>query len=264
MYNLLIDKMKVVNSDPVEYYFYINDVWKSVNELIGKKLSFVWSGNVFCFCGKKKKKFYRQNFCYDCFWSLPQASPSIFKPELCQAHLGIEERDLEWEKKFQLQPHVVYLSVSSGLKVGVTRKNSIETRWIDQGAISGIILAETPNRYLAGKLEVHLKQYFTDKTSWTKMLKGDIVNVDLIEKKNEVFKLVDNEFKSYMIKENVIKKINFPLNHLPKKIKSISLEKQNIINEKLVGIKGQYLIFENDFVFNVRRHTGYKVEFSIS
>ena len=67
-----------------------------------------------------------------------------------------------------------------------------------------------------------------------------------------------------MIKENVIKKIKFPLNHLPKKIKSISLEKQNIINEKLVGIKGQYLIFENDFVFNVRRHTGYKVEFSIS
>ena len=102
----------------------------------------------------KKKKFYRQNFCYDCFWSLPQASPSIFKPELCQAHLGIEERDLAWEKKFQLQPHVVYISISSGVKVGVTRKNSVETRWIDQGAVEGIVIAETPNRYLAGKMEV--------------------------------------------------------------------------------------------------------------
>ena len=264
MYNILIDKMKVVNSDPVEYYFYIDDSWKSMNNLIDKKINFIWSGDVFCTCGKKLKKFYRQNFCYDCFWNSPQASPSIFKPELCQAHLGIEERNLEWEKKFQLQPHVVYLSVSSGLKVGVTRKNSVETRWIDQGAISGIILAETPNRYLAGKLEVHLKKYFADKTSWTKMLKGDIINVDLIEKKKEVIELIDKEFKSYMIEKNEVKKINFPVKHLPKKIKSISLDKQNIINEKLVGIKGQYLIFESDFVFNVRRHKGYKVEFSIS
>ena len=111
MYKVLIGKMKVVNSNPVEYYFLINDSWVSMNNFIGKKISFKWSGYVFCSCGKKMKKFYRQNFCYDCFWNAPEASPSIFKPELCQAHLGIEERDLEWEKKFQLQPHVVYLSI---------------------------------------------------------------------------------------------------------------------------------------------------------
>lgn len=262
MYNILIDKMKVVNSSPVEYYFYFDESWKSVNELIGKKLSFIWSGNVFCFCGKKKKKFYRQNFCYDCFWSLPQASPSIFKPELCQAHLGIEERDLAWEKKFQLQPHVVYISISSGVKVGVTRKNSVESRWIDQGAIEGIVIAETPNRYLAGKMEVFLKQFLADKTSWIKMLKGEIKSVDLIQKKQEIFSLVDNEFKPYIIEKNDLKKINYPLVNHPKKIKSISLEKQNVIEEKLVGIKGQYLIFESDYVFNMRKHTGFEVKFS--
>ena len=38
MYNILIDKMKVVNSSPVEYYFYFDESWKSVNELIGKKI----------------------------------------------------------------------------------------------------------------------------------------------------------------------------------------------------------------------------------
>ncbi len=262
MYNILIDKMKVVNSSPVEYYFYFDESWKSVNELIGKKLSFIWSGNVFCFCGKKMKKFYRQNFCYDCFWSLPQASPSIFKPELCQAHLGIEERDLAWEKKFQLQPHVVYISISSGVKVGVTRKNSVESRWIDQGAVEGIVIAETPNRYLAGKMEVFLKQFLADKTSWIKMLKGEIKSVDLIQKKQEIFSLVDNEFKPYLIEKNDLKKINFPLINHPKKIKSISLEKQNVIEEKLVGIKGQYLIFESDYVFNMRKHTGFEVKFS--
>jgi len=263
MYKVLIDKMKVVNSKPVEYYFLINNSWVSMNQVIGNKISFIWSGNVFCSCGKKMKKFYRQNFCYECFWNAPEASPSIFKPELCQAHLGIEDRNLEWEKKFQLQPHVVYLSISSGVKVGVTRKNSVETRWIDQGAIEGIILAETPNRYLAGKIEVYLKKYLADKTSWMKMLKGEVNKVDLIKKKQEVINLITDDFKPYVIEKNNLQKIKFPIAVHPKKIKSISLEKQNIIDEKLVGIKGQYLIFDSDYVFNVRKHSGFLVDLSI-
>ena len=95
------------------------------------------------------------------------------------------------------------------------------------------------------------------------MLKGEIKSVDLI-KKQEIFSLVDNEFKPYLIEKNDLKKINFPLLNHPKKIKSISLEKQNIIEEKLVGIKGQYLIFESDYVFNMRKHTGFEVKFSIA
>ena len=47
------------------------------------------------------------------------------RPELSQAHLDIEDRDLTYEKKVQLQPHIVYLAVSSGLKVGVTRKTQV-------------------------------------------------------------------------------------------------------------------------------------------
>ena len=86
------------------------------------KISIDWLGNVSCVCGKSLNKFYRQNFCYQCFWNSPLASQSIFKPELCTADLGIEERDLDWEKKFQIAPHYVYLANSSGLKVGITRK----------------------------------------------------------------------------------------------------------------------------------------------
>ena len=182
---------------------------------------------------------------------------------LCQAHLGIEERDLEWEKKFQLQPHVVYLSISSGVKVGVTRKNSIETRWIDQGAIEGIVLAETPNRYLAGKIEVYLKQYLADKTSWMKMLKGEVSQVDLIKKKQEVINLISDDLKPYIVEKNNLKKIIYPIENHPKKVKSISLEKQNVLEARLAGIKGQYLIFDSDHVFNVRRHTGFFVDLVI-
>ena len=60
------------------------------------------------------------------------------KPELSKAHLGIEDRDISYEKKVQLQNHIVYLSKTSGIKVGVTRSNNMSTRWIDQGAIEAV------------------------------------------------------------------------------------------------------------------------------
>ena len=50
-------------------------------------------------------------------------------------HLNIEERDLEWEKKFQLSTHYVYLVNSSGIKVGITRKSQGVVRWMDQGSL---------------------------------------------------------------------------------------------------------------------------------
>ena len=53
MYNILIDKMKVVNSSPVEYYFYFDESWKSVNELIGKKFHFIGQEMYFVFVVKK-------------------------------------------------------------------------------------------------------------------------------------------------------------------------------------------------------------------
>ncbi len=49
-----------------------------------------------------------------------------------------------------LTPHYVYLSKTSGLKVGVTRATQIPTRWIDQGAVEAVIIAETPYRGAAG------------------------------------------------------------------------------------------------------------------
>jgi hypothetical protein len=61
------------------------------------------------------------------------------KPELSTAHLGIQDRDLEYEEKVQLQPHIIALS--SEVKVGVTRKHRY-LRWIDQGAIEAVSIVE--------------------------------------------------------------------------------------------------------------------------
>ena len=62
MHKLLIDKMNVKYNDPVDYYIQLGDYSLSVNDLIGKKISINWLNTVFCSCGRKMKKFYRQSF----------------------------------------------------------------------------------------------------------------------------------------------------------------------------------------------------------
>jgi hypothetical protein len=40
------------------------------------------------------------------------------------------------------------------------------------------------------------------------------------------------------------------------------LDKERVIEGKLVAIKGQYFIFDDGRVWNVRRHSGYRVRWS--
>ena len=95
-----------------------------------------------------------------------------------------------------MQPHSVYLSFTSDVKVGVTRKSQVPTRWIDQGAIEAIEIAELPNRYLAGICEIELKKYFKDKTNWRTMLTTNKSNVDLSIKKMNVTQFFQKKQKT--------------------------------------------------------------------
>ncbi len=260
MYIGKITKMQVEYKNPVKYYFRIGDQTICLNNLLKKEIKLSWNGEVICYCGKSLSKFYRQNFCYQCYWNAPQASQSIFKPELCTADLGIEERDLEWEKKFQIAPHYIYLANSSGLKVGVTRKTQKIIRWIDQGASEAILFAQTPNRRLSGLIEMDLKKHISDKTNWRKMLSGDPPHIDLIQEKEKFLKLFPLEFKKFIILDNEVIKIKYPVFEYPTKIKSLSFQKNNNIEGRLMGMKGQYLIFDNNRVFNVRSHDGYIIK----
>ena len=185
----------------------------------------------------------------------------IYNATVCQAHQGIA-RDMEWAKANHLQPHFVYLAISSGVKVGVTRGTQIPTRWIDQGAWKAIKLAETPYRQLAGQIEVALKEYFSDKTNWQRMLKNQIDRTtDLTEAKQQAWELLDEELQPYVIEDDEITTINYPVLQYPEKVKSVSFDKDAVITGKLIGIKGQYLIFDDNRVLNIRKHNGYKVVF---
>ena len=256
-------KMNTELASPTRYTLPLGDEMIDVNGLIGRILSMRFTGRIRCFCGELKTKVYRQNFCYNCFWEKPQAGDPIFHPEKSQAHLGIEDRDLEWEKANQLQPHIVYLAVSSGLKVGVTRKRQVPTRWIDQGASYAIRLAETPNRYLAGAIEVALKEHLKDKTVWQRMLKNEVPDLDLRSEKRRVANLLDVELGQYVTEDDSITDIEYPVKVFPTKTKSLNLQKVETFEGELTGIKGQYLIFGDQAVFNVRNNEGLIIDLNV-
>lgn len=257
----LIEKMRVVNGTPVKYTLNL-EAAVDMNALIGADIRMEWTGKIVCSnCGKTTKNSFGQGFCYPCFMSAPQAAPCIINPELCRAHLG-EGRDVEWEEKHHNQPHVVYLAVSDAVKVGVTRLDQCFTRWIDQGAHQSIVLAETPNRYTAGVIEVALKAYMTDKTNWQRMLKNEInEHCDLLDEKGRVEDLLPFDLRDYISDNDEVNTFHYPVMEFPAKVKSVGFDKTPMIEGKLVGIKGQYLIFSDQRVINMRKHTSYEITF---
>ena len=129
-----------------------------VNPWIGRRVHIEFDGAIHCVVsGKRINKTYGEGMSYDAFLKSPLACPSIIRPELSRIHEGIALRDEAWERANHLQPHVVYISQTSHLKVGVTRATNVPSRWVDQGACGAIVVANAPYRQLAGEMEVALK-----------------------------------------------------------------------------------------------------------
>jgi len=262
-YHGVLRKMQTELGSPIQYYLIFKDDFLNVNQLLNKKISISFDGYQCLNCGKAKK-IYRQGFCYDCFYEIPQAAEWIMHPELSKAHLGIEDRDLEYEKAVQLNPHIVYLANSSNVKVGVTRKTQVPTRWIDQGAHEAIEIVEVPNRYLAGITEVALKNYVGDKTNWRTMITNKIADENLAEWRDKLKQYIPEEAKQYIIENNKETHMDFPVLKYPEKPKSLNLIKTPNYEGTLKGIKGQYLIFEDNTIFNIRSNEGFVVNITVN
>lgn len=258
----VLRKMATENGAPIQYYLEMEGNFINVNQLLDKRIGIEFLRYHCLECGLDKPIF-RMGFCKSCFFEAPQAADWIVHPELSKAHLDQEERDLEYEKRVQLQPHIVYLANSSDVKVGVTRKSQVPTRWIDQGAHEAIEIVEVPNRYLAGITEVALKDHVSDKTNWRTMLKNDIKDEDLVEWRSKLKAYVPEEAKEYFIDANSETHLEFPVLRYPEKPKSLNLDKTPTYEGLLKGIKAQYLIFEDDTVFNIRGNEGYVIGINV-
>lgn len=258
LYEGVLRKMRTEMGSPIQYFLVFENDFINMNQALDRELQIDFIKFQCLNCGEDRP-IYRQGFCKSCFFETPRAGDWIMKPELSKAHLGEEDRDLEYEKKMQLQPHIVYLANSSSIKVGVTRKSQVPTRWIDQGAHEAIEIVEVPNRYLAGITEVALKDHVSDKTSWRKMLQNDIEDVDLVEWRNKLKSSIPDEALDYFLNDREETHMEFPVLKYPEKVNSLNLDKTPSYKGLLKGIKGQYLIFEDNIVFNVRGSEGYYV-----
>ena len=255
-------KMHTTLGEPIQYSLRLGDEEVVLNPFIGHDIQLTFMGKITCIeCGRVTKKSFAQGFCFPCMRNSPMNSECIIRPELCRGHLG-EGRDIEWERKHHVREHIVYLAVSSEIKVGVTRGDQVPTRWIDQGASAARVIARTPHRCAAGEVEVALKDAFTDRTSWQKMLKNDVLeNPDWTTALEQVRTTVPESHQQYLVDDEEILDLDYPVTAYPEKVKSTGFDKAPIIAGTLMGIKGQYLLLDENRVLNIRKHNGYHLRF---
>ncbi len=259
-----LSKMRTNLADPIEYHLHLGGQSVAMNKLLGQRIKIHYHGHINCIaCGEKITKAFGQGFCYNDFMNSPMNSECIIRPVLCQAHEGIG-RDPEWEEKYHNQPHLVYLALTSEVKVGVTRIDQVPTRWIDQGAWKAIRFAEVPYRALAGEIEIFLKEFISDKTHWQRMLR-DIRDEeeDLIQVKDELLDELGEDLGQYYAKSDFVTELTYPVLEYPEKVSSMNLDKTPDIEGELRGIRGQYLILDGGRVINVRKFSGYYIDLEV-
>lgn len=257
-------------AQPINYSLVLDQQKYPLNSYIGKLIKLTFTGKINCTgCGRAIKKSYQQGYCFPCTQKLASCDLCILKPELCHYDKGTC-REPEWGLKNCFIPHIVYLANSSGIKVGITRETQVPTRWIDQGAISALPIFKVKSRYLSGLIEKTIAEEVSDKTNWRKMLTNQVEPIDLLSVKDELLDKVSQQladigqdFKPEDIElcnESTMTELSFPVDTYPTKVSSFNFDKKPKIEATLMGIKGQYLIFDTG-VINIRKFTGYHIQF---
>jgi hypothetical protein len=92
------------------------------------------------------------------------------------------------------------------------------------------------------------------------MLRGKPSPVDLSELRDRLLPQIAEDLKNipHTVLNEEVRDFHYPIETYPEKIVSFNLDKTNEIKSRLLGIKGQYLIFESG-VLNVRSHAGYEI-----
>lgn len=250
------------------YFLPLGDSEIPMNALLGHRFSVKYEGLIHCIhCGRKTNKSFNQGYCFPCFKGLAQCDSCIVSPEKCHYFEGTC-REPEWADDHCMQDHIVYLANSSGLKVGITRHTQVPTRWIDQGAVQALPILRVANRLQSGLVETVFKNHVADKTSWQAMLKGSPAERDMHQEADRLFAECMPEIERLQAEQGLqaiqkltdqaVVNIEFPVLEYPVKVKSINLEKTPAFEGQLLGIKGQYLMFDVG-VINMRKYGGYQL-----
>ena len=251
----------------ISYQLPVGDELVEMNSLIGNTITLSYDGEIRCSnCNRKTKKSYSQGFCYPCMQKLAQCDMCIMKPETCHFDQGTC-REPDWGQAHCMVPHYVYLANTSGLKVGITRHTQLPTRWIDQGATQALPIFKVSTRLQSGLVETALAAFISDKTNWRAMLKGSAEPIDLKAQAKQLIPQIAERLAQVQIQygeqaveqldEQVID-LHYPVQQYLTKINSFNFDKTAQVSGTLLGIKGQYLIFDTG-VINIRKFTSYHI-----
>ena len=267
-----VRKMKTRLDDPVSYTMLLGDNEVPVNGYLGERLQLEYSGVINCIhCDRKTNKSFNQGYCYPCFKRLAQCDSCIISPEKCHYDAGTC-REPEWGEQHCMIDHIVYLANTSGIKVGITRGTQVPTRWMDQGATQAVPIFRVDTRHHSGMVEILFKNHIADKTNWQAMLKGDAQPRDLEQVRQELMAACAAEIEHLQAQHGLQSisvlaqaeetRITYPVLEYPDKVKSFNLDKTPTIAGTLMGIKGQYLIFDSG-VINMRKYGGYHLTLTL-
>jgi hypothetical protein len=148
----------------------------------------------------------------------------------------------------------------------------VPTRWIDQGASQALPIFRVASRLDSGLVETLFGAHVADKTAWQAMLKGPNAPLDLHGERDRLMALLAPALDDLSrerglnavtaLEGDQCVHIDYPMLQYPTKVKSVGFDKQPEVGGTLLGIKGQYLIFD-DSVINIRKHAGYRVSVNV-
>lgn len=267
-----VRKMKTLLADPVQYTMLLGEQEIPLNQYLGQRLQLNYNGLIHCtHCGRKTSKSFNQGYCYPCFKRLAQCDSCIMSPEKCHYAAGTC-REPEWGETHCMIDHIVYLANTSGLKVGITRGSQVPTRWIDQGASQAQPIFRVDTRLHSGLVETVFKNHIADKTNWRAMLKGAAEDRDLDQARQGLMAdcaaEIDALQQQFGIQAITVLDaheptlIRYPVLEYPTKVTSFNLDKNPVAGGLLLGIKGQYLIFDTG-VINMRKYGGYQLSLTM-
>jgi hypothetical protein len=259
--------MQIVPARPVEYTLQLDGDPIPLSDLLGRRLSIRFDGKITCQnCGSLTRKSYGDGYCYRCFTTLARCDLCVVSPDRCHYAAGTC-REPAWGESFCMQPHLVYLANSAGAKVGITKPENLPWRWLDQGATQAAVIMRTQSRFQAGCVEAALARYVSDRTDWRELIGRDAAEIDLPELAARLrrdaakeLELLESRFAGALSwsAEAVPERFEYPVMAYASPANGLSLTAGGEIVGTLLGIKGQYLMFDSG-VFNVRRHTSYHV-----
>ena len=266
-------KMQVELGETVRYRLFPEQGGLCLNESLGHSIRLSFTGAIHCVaCDRLTKKSFNQGYCFPCLRKLAACDSCIVSPEKCHLAEGTC-REPDWAETHCQVPHIVYLSNTSSVKVGITRETQIPTRWIDQGATQAKPIARVQTRHQSGLLEVLCAQQVGDRTAWQTMLKGNGEPQDLEAIRQKVMasckegiadlQLQHGESAFELLEDAPETEIEYPVLNWPEKVKAHNFDKQPVVQGTLMGIKGQYLMLDTG-VLNIRKFGGYEVEIKVA